>query len=39
MAELVVSQMLGEPWPVDRAMAASVHPNRFTIRDLKRRRI
>jgi tRNA 5-methylaminomethyl-2-thiouridine biosynthesis bifunctional protein len=39
MAELAVSQMLGEPWPVDRAMAASVHPNRFLIRDLRRRRI
>ncbi|WP_028794319.1 bifunctional tRNA (5-methylaminomethyl-2-thiouridine)(34)-methyltransferase MnmD/FAD-dependent 5-carboxymethylaminomethyl-2-thiouridine(34) oxidoreductase MnmC [Thalassobaculum salexigens] len=39
MAELAVSQMLGEPWPVDRAMAACVHPNRFTIRDLRRRRI
>lgn len=39
MAELAVSQMLGEPWPVDRAMAVWVHPNRFTIRDLRRHRI
>ncbi|WPZ32525.1 bifunctional tRNA (5-methylaminomethyl-2-thiouridine)(34)-methyltransferase MnmD/FAD-dependent 5-carboxymethylaminomethyl-2-thiouridine(34) oxidoreductase MnmC [Thalassobaculum sp. OXR-137] len=39
MAELAVAQMLGEPWPVARDTAAAVHPNRFTIRDLKRRRI
>lgn len=39
MAELTVAQMLGEPLPVNRAIAAAVHPNRFTIRDLKRRRL
>lgn len=39
MAELVISQMLGEPWPVSRDIADAVHPNRFAIRDLKRRRI
>lgn len=39
MAELTVAQMLGEPWPIDRAAAEAVHPNRFVIRDLKRRRI
>jgi tRNA 5-methylaminomethyl-2-thiouridine biosynthesis bifunctional protein len=39
MAELVVAQMLGEPWPVERELAAAVHPNRFAIRDLKRRRL
>ncbi|MEQ8584622.1 MAG: bifunctional tRNA (5-methylaminomethyl-2-thiouridine)(34)-methyltransferase MnmD/FAD-dependent 5-carboxymethylaminomethyl-2-thiouridine(34) oxidoreductase MnmC [Thalassobaculaceae bacterium] len=39
MAELTVAQMLGDPLPVDRAVAEAVHPNRFTIRDLRRRRI
>ncbi len=39
MAELAVSQMLGEPWPVARSVAAAVHPNRFAIRALKRRRL
>lgn len=39
MAELVVSQMLGEPWPVTRAVAAAVHPNRFAIRALSRRQL
>lgn len=39
MADLVIAQMLGEPLPVTRAVAAAVHPNRFAIRDLKRRRL
>lgn len=39
MAELVIAQMLGEPWPVSRAIAAAVHPNRFVIRDLRRHRL
>lgn len=39
MADLIVAQMLGEPWPVSRAIAAAVHPNRFVVRDLRRHRI
>lgn len=39
MAELAVAQMLGEPWPIERAAAVAVHPNRFVVRALKRRRI
>ncbi len=35
-AELLVSQCLGEPWPVERSVAEYLHPGRFMIRALKR---
>lgn len=37
-AEHLVSQMLGEPSPLPRAIANGLHPARFIVRDLKRRR-
>lgn len=38
LAELLVCQMLGEPWPLEISAARVLHPLRFTIRDLKRNR-
>ena len=38
-AELLVSQLLGEPWPVPRTIALILHPARFLVRGLKRREI
>lgn len=37
-AELLASQLLGEPSPLPRAVANGLHPGRFIVRDLKRRR-
>lgn len=37
-AELLASQLLGEPSPLPRAIANGLHPGRFIVRDLKRRR-
>jgi len=36
LAELVVSQMLGDPWPLERELAVLLHPARFWVRDLRR---
>lgn len=36
-AELLASQMLGEPCPLPRDVANGLHPGRFIVRDLKRR--
>lgn len=38
-AELLASQMSGEPWPVERRVAHSLHPGRFLVRGLKRGQI
>ena len=35
-AELLASQICGEPWPVERRVADSLHPARFIVRGLKR---
>jgi tRNA 5-methylaminomethyl-2-thiouridine biosynthesis bifunctional protein len=35
-AELMVSQMLGEPWPIERRAALSLAPARFLVRRLRR---
>jgi tRNA 5-methylaminomethyl-2-thiouridine biosynthesis bifunctional protein len=35
-AELLVSQMLGEPWPIERRAALAVAPSRFLVRGLRR---
>jgi tRNA 5-methylaminomethyl-2-thiouridine biosynthesis bifunctional protein len=35
-AELIAAQLCGEPWPMTRDAADSVHPGRFLIRSLKR---
>lgn len=37
-AELMVSQLLGEPSPLPRDITNGLHPGRFIVRDLKRRR-
>lgn len=34
-AELMVSQMLGEPWPVERRVALALSPSRFLVRRLR----
>jgi tRNA 5-methylaminomethyl-2-thiouridine biosynthesis bifunctional protein len=34
-AELMVSQMLGEPWPVERRVAFTLSPSRFLVRRLR----
>ncbi len=36
LAELLVSQMTGEPWPLERELVELIHPARFWVRDLKR---
>ncbi len=36
LAELMVSQIRGEPWPLPRTLALTVHPARFLVRQLKR---
>ncbi|GJM08957.1 MAG: tRNA 5-methylaminomethyl-2-thiouridine biosynthesis bifunctional protein MnmC [Lysobacteraceae bacterium] len=33
-AELLASQMLGDPWPLERDLALAMHPNRFLVRRL-----
>lgn len=35
-AELLVSQMLGEPWPIERRVALAAAPARFLVRNLRR---
>ncbi len=35
-AELLACHVTGEPWPLERDLAAALHPARFLIRDLKR---
>jgi tRNA 5-methylaminomethyl-2-thiouridine biosynthesis bifunctional protein len=35
-AEILVSQMLGEPWPVERSVALALAPSRFLVRGLRR---
>jgi tRNA 5-methylaminomethyl-2-thiouridine biosynthesis bifunctional protein len=35
-AEILVSQVMGEPWPLERDLATALHPGRFLVRDLKR---
>jgi tRNA 5-methylaminomethyl-2-thiouridine biosynthesis bifunctional protein len=39
MAELVAAQIEGEPWPVERDLAASVDPARFALTRLRHGRI
>ena len=34
-AEILVSQMLGEPWPVERSVALALAPSRFLVRGLR----
>ena len=34
-SEILVSQMLGEPWPVERGVALSLSPSRFLYRELR----
>lgn len=34
-AELLASQVAGEPWPVPREVAAALNPGRFLVRDLR----
>jgi len=36
MAELLASQILNEPWPLERTAALLLHPARFMARDMKR---
>jgi tRNA 5-methylaminomethyl-2-thiouridine biosynthesis bifunctional protein len=38
-AELLASQVAGEPWPVPREVAAALNPGRFLIRDLRTLRL
>ncbi len=38
-AEIAVSEILGDPWPVERDLVAALHPGRFLVRDLKRLRV
>lgn len=33
-AELLVSQLVGDPWPIERDLALALHPNRFLVRRL-----
>ncbi|MBT6137285.1 MAG: bifunctional tRNA (5-methylaminomethyl-2-thiouridine)(34)-methyltransferase MnmD/FAD-dependent 5-carboxymethylaminomethyl-2-thiouridine(34) oxidoreductase MnmC [Rhodospirillaceae bacterium] len=35
-AELLVSQMLGEPWPIERRLADALHPTRFLVKEMRR---
>lgn len=35
-AELLACHITGEPWPLERDLAAALHPSRFLLRDLKR---
>ena len=35
-AELIASQLFGEPWPIERDLGHGVHPARFVIRDFRR---
>jgi tRNA 5-methylaminomethyl-2-thiouridine biosynthesis bifunctional protein len=37
-AEILASQIGGEPWPVERDLVTALHPGRFLVRDLKRLR-
>ena len=34
-SDILVSQMLGEPWPVERSIALSLSPSRFLYRELR----
>ncbi|MCA8375449.1 bifunctional tRNA (5-methylaminomethyl-2-thiouridine)(34)-methyltransferase MnmD/FAD-dependent 5-carboxymethylaminomethyl-2-thiouridine(34) oxidoreductase MnmC [Burkholderia multivorans] len=38
-AELIASQLDGEPWPIERELAEAVDPARFLIRALRARRV
>jgi len=38
-AEIVVSHILGDPWPLERDLVTALHPGRFLVRDLKRLRV
>ena len=38
-AELIASQLEGEPWPLERELADAVDPARFLIRALRARRV
>jgi tRNA 5-methylaminomethyl-2-thiouridine biosynthesis bifunctional protein len=35
-AELIAAQIEGEPWPVERALAAALDPARFLLQRLRR---
>jgi len=37
-AELLASQLCGEPWPVERSVALPLHPSRFLVRQIQRSR-
>lgn len=37
-AELMASQLCGEPWPVERSVALPLHPSRFLVRQIQRNR-
>jgi len=37
-AELMASQLCGEPWPVARSVALPLHPSRFLVRQIQRSR-
>ncbi len=39
MGDLVAAQIEGEPWPIERDLAASVDPARFTLARLRRGRL
>ncbi|MBY0508795.1 MAG: bifunctional tRNA (5-methylaminomethyl-2-thiouridine)(34)-methyltransferase MnmD/FAD-dependent 5-carboxymethylaminomethyl-2-thiouridine(34) oxidoreductase MnmC [Rhodospirillaceae bacterium] len=36
-AEVIASQIAGEPWPLERDLVTALHPGRFLVRALKRR--
>ncbi|OXH94535.1 hypothetical protein CA830_01055, partial [Burkholderia multivorans] len=38
-AELIASQLDGEPWPIERELAEAVDPARFLIRALRARQV
>ncbi len=35
-AEMIASQITGEPWPMERDLGTALHPGRFLVRNLKR---
>lgn len=37
LGELLMSQILGEPWPVPRSVALGVHPARYLLRMMRKR--
>jgi len=38
-AELLAAHVTGAPWPLERDLVAALHPARFLVRELKRRRV